>query len=89
MILKPKNLPKIQNDLSSILTQFLEALQTDDAFPKMEHNFFLKTKNALNVLKKNNFKLSVSKLPEENQKHNESFQILETNHYLGNCSKFI
>lgn len=70
---------EVQENLRGILTKYLQALQTDSDFPKMEENFFMKTRNTLNILKKNNFKVILAKNPSEI----ENAQIIEITHYMG------
>ena len=71
---------KVQEDLTKILDKFLLALQTEEDFPKLEHNFMLKTRNTLNILRKNNFKLMFNK---KNLEEKDSSQIIEINHIIG------
>jgi len=73
-------LDEVQENLTGILNKFLLALQTDENFPKLEYNFLLKTRNALNILKKNNFKLTFNK---KNPEEKDSLQIVEINHIIG------
>lgn len=62
-----------------ILKQYEEALVSNNNFPKMESNFYYKTKLSLDILNKNNFQIKGMK--SENKE--ENLQIIERNHYLG------
>ena len=71
---------KVQEDLLGILTKYLKALETNSDFPNMEQNFLTRTKNTLNILKKSNFKVNLSK---NTSNESETAQIIETTHYMG------
>lgn len=62
-----------------MLKQYEEALVSNNNFPKMERNFYYKTKLSLDILNKNNFQIKGMK----SEKQEENLQIIERNHYLG------
>ena len=78
-------LEKVQANLLEILNKYIQSLHTNNNFPKMEHEFLLKTQTSLNTLKNNNYKVILKK----NQEETESVQIIEINHLIGSYKYYI